>query len=247
MSSAKSKYLVYTSAGDNANLHYWLKGFDGKECQRNFDLWVTYYGDEKRGYKEISDFYNERKGGKFQNLLYIYQNRQTILDNYQAIFVMDDDIIIDTFAINRLFEIREQFDLWLLQPAFHPRGKISHPITFMIPDCYMRYTNFVEVGCPLFRKDKLDMFMKIYDPVLTGWGIDFWYHHVLGEHQRKIAIIDAIPCINPHDTTKGGQREIERLEKTSRSRNNYVKIRKKYRIVEHSHKEFARIERSPKK
>ena len=240
MSSTKSKYLVYTSAGDRANLHYWLKGFDGKECRRNFDLWVTYYGDEKSKYREISDFYNERKGCKFANLSYLYQNWQTVLDNYQAIFVMDDDVIIDTYAINCLFEIREQYDLWLLQPAFHPNGKISHPITRRNQNCFMRYTNFIEVTCPLFRKDKLDTFMKIYDPVLTGWGVDFWYHHVFGEHPRKIAIVDALPCINPHDITKGGQREIERFEKTPISIDKYKKIRDKYKIVERSHSEDFR-------
>ena len=243
MKAPDSKFLVYTSAGDKANLHYWLKDFGGAECRRNFDFWVTYYGAERNKYRDISDFYNERQGGKFANLLYVYQNWRYILDKYQAIFVMDDDIIIDTFAINRLFEIREQFDLWLLQPAFHPREKISHPITLANPNCFMRYTNFVENGCPLFRKDKLDAFMEIYDPILTGWGIDFWYHHVLGENRRKIAIVDALPCINPHESLKGEQREIETLEKNSISQKKYAEIREQFGIVEYLPTEFARIKR----
>ncbi len=246
VNSIKSKYLVYTSAGDHSNLHYWLKGIDGKEeCRKNFDLWVTYYGDVKNKYRGISDFYNERKDGKFPNLLYVYQNKRKILDQYQAVFVLDDDIILDTYAINRLFEIREQYNLWLLQPAFHPKGKISHPITRMNIKCFMRYTNFVENTCPLFRKDKLDAFMRVFDPVLKGWGIDFWYHHVLGEHPKKIAIVDALPCINPHDSAKDGHREIELLEKKTMRINNYIKIRKKYKLIERSHREFARIEKSP--
>ena len=230
MNSPRSNYLVYTSAGDNSNIHYWLKNFNGQKVEKSFDLWVTYYGNQRNKYKEISDFYNMRRGGKFQNLLYVYQQWKEILDNYEAIFILDDDIIIDCNAINRLFEIREQFDLWLLQPAFDPRGKISHPITKVNRSCFMRYTNFVENTCPLFRKDKLAGFMKIFDPVLTGWGIDLWYHFFLGEHPRKIAIIDAIPCINPHDTWKGGQREIERLEKTSESINKWSEIRERLNI-----------------
>ena len=99
----------------------------------------------------------------------------------------------------------------------------------------------------MLTKDKLDTFMKIFDPVLTGWGIDFWYHHVLGEHPRKIAIVDALPCINPHDDTKGGQREIVRFEKTSISIDKYKEIRDRYKIVERSHVEFTRIERSSNK
>ncbi len=230
MNTPNAKKLVYTSGGDNSNIHYWLKRFDGKKADKKFDLWITYYGDQENRFKEIADFYNMRKGGKFPNLLYVYQQWKDILGNYEAIFVLDDDIIIDCNGINRLFEVQEQYDFWLLQPAFDPRGKISHAITKIKPSCFLRYTNFVECACPLFRKDKLDDFMRMFDPVLTGWGIDLWYHHVLGEHPKKIAIVDAVPCINPHDITKGGQREIEQLEKTSDSIKNWVVIKKRHNI-----------------
>jgi hypothetical protein len=90
--------------------------------------------------------------------------------------------------------------------------------------------------------------MKEFDPLLTGWGIDFWYHHVLGEHSQKIAIIDAIPCINPHDSTKGGHREIVRLEKTSTSYKIFIKIMEQYNIKFEGNrfqfKQFGRIKKS---
>lgn len=149
-----SKYLVFTSAGDHSNLELWIKG------HKNFDLWVTYYGDKKGRYHAISDFYNCRKGGKFPNFYYVFQRYHEILDHYDAIMVMDDDIIINGTEISRLFRIREQFDLWVLQPAFDPRGKISIPITRVRLFSYLRFTNFVEVTCPLFKKDKLEDFYE---------------------------------------------------------------------------------------
>jgi hypothetical protein len=231
MKSPCSKFLVYTSAGDNSNLHYWLKNFSNQKCNNNFELWITYYGDEEEDrYLKLSDFYNRRKGGKFPNFYYVYHHWKDILCHYEAIFLLDDDIIIDSRGINKLFKIREQYDLWLLQPAFDPRGKISHPITKMNRACFMRYTNFVEVGCALFRKDKLDDFMKVYDPSLTSWGVDFWFLHTLGESQSRIAIIDAVPCINPLDNMKHGGREIERLEKTSVSVSKWVEIKERFNI-----------------
>jgi hypothetical protein len=204
----KQKHLVFTSAGDRSNLIGWLSG------RRNFDLWVTYYGNQSGQFKESADFYNYRRGGKFPNLHHLYQTWPDILGHYEAIMVMDDDIIIDTAAISRLFELREQFDLWLLQPAFDPKGKISHAITKVKPGVLLRYVNFVEVTCPLFKKEKLDGFMKVYDPALISWGVDWWYMHTLGpDLAGKVAIIDEITCINPHDSTKGGgQREIDLLE-----------------------------------
>jgi hypothetical protein len=222
---ANNKYLVFTSAGDNSNLHLWLRG------KRNFDLWVSYYGKKKNRYKNQSDYYISKKGGKFPNLFYVYQHWKDILDRYQAIFVMDDDIIIKGSGISRLFEIREEYDLWILQPAFSPKGKISHPITKVNPLTFMRYTNFVEVGCPLFRKDKLDEFMNVYDPVLVGWGIDWWFLDLwASDIERKVAIIDEISCINPPDSMKGDHREMDLLQSETEQIRNWERIKKKYNI-----------------
>ena len=225
LSAPKEKHLVFTSAGDRSNLTFWLNG------RRNFDLWVTYYGDQKGRFREIADFYNCRRGGKFPNLHHLYQVWPHLLDHYDAIMVMDDDILIDAEAISRLFELRERFDLWVLQPAFDATGKISHPITRAQPDFLLRYVNFVEVTCPLFKKEKLDDFMKVYDPVLLSWGVDWWYMHILGpELAGKVAIIDDITCINPHDSTKGGQREIDLLEPKSERIACWRKFKARYNI-----------------
>jgi hypothetical protein len=234
-----AKYLVFTSAGDNANLHCWLEG------SRNFDLWVSYYGDEEDPYKKYSDYYISKKGGKFPNLHYVYQHWEDILKHYKAIFVMDDDIVINGSEISRLFEIRDQYDLWLLQPAFDPKGKISHRITRLNPFTFLRYTNFVEVTCPLFRIDKLNDFMKVYDPVLVGWGIDHWYSDLLASDIKgNVAIVDEISCINPHDYMKGGQREIDLLQVRTERIKNWKRIKEQHNIGEREHIEFDAIKRS---
>jgi hypothetical protein len=225
LGAPKEKHLVFTSAGDRSNLTLWLNG------RRNFDLWVTYYGDQNARFKENADFYNRRRGGKFPNLHHVYQTWCDILDHYDAIMVMDDDIIIEAAAISRLFELRERYDLWLLQPAFDATGKISHPITKAKPDFLLRYVNFVEVTCPLFKKQKLDDFMNVYDPELTGWGVDWWYMHTLGpDLTGKVAIIDDITCINPHDSAKGGRREIDLIAPKSERIARWEKFKARYNI-----------------
>ena len=196
--SPHSRNLVFTSAGDNANLENWLLSGN-----KNFDLWITYYGDRNDPYREFADYYNVRKGGKYPNLHYVYRNWKGILDHYEAIMVMDDDIIINASGISRLFEIRKEFGLWLLQPSFSPAGRISHPITAVHPLKMFRYTNFVEMNCPLFQKNKLDDFMHIYDPVLAVYGVDWWYLEEMGPVLTgKVAIVDEVYCINPHTRTK---------------------------------------------
>lgn len=205
--SSPSRYLVYTSAGDYANLRPWLKG------KKDFDLWVTYYGDQGARYREIADHYNAHKGSKWQNLLEVTKRWPQVLGRYEAVLAMDDDVVIDTAAINRLFAVRRQYDLWICSAAFDARGIIRHKITGAQPGKFMRYVNFVENTCPVFRKDKLDEFMKVYDGSLFGNGVDYWYLEVMGpQAQGKIAIIDAIRCINPLADTKGGGREYLKLD-----------------------------------
>lgn len=239
LSNPKTEHLVFTSAGDKSNLYCWLNG------NRNFDLWVNYYGNQLNRYKDESDFYTVRKGGKFPNLHFVYRNWASILNQYQAILVMDDDVIIDGPSINRLFDIRRKYNLWLLQPAFNPKGKISHRITRVNPWTFLRYTNFVEMTCPLFQKDKLEAFMNVYDPALVGYGVDYWYMHFLGpEIVGKVAIVDEISCINPRDHTKGGKREIDLLKSTPERIRIWDSIKEQNHISERKHKEFESIRRS---
>ena len=220
-----SRNLVFTSAGDHANLRGWLSG------RRDFDLWITYYGDRENPYLDCSDYAMVRKGGKFPNLHHAYQNYRSILSRYDSIFVMDDDLLIDGNAISRLFEVRRRYDLWLLQPAFDPRGKISHRITRARPFRTLRYANFVEVTCPLFRADKLDAFLQQYDPSLIGWGVDWWFCESLGPAiERRVAIVDAITCLNPHDATKSGRREIDQLQDVPGRMQSWQRIKQAYHL-----------------
>jgi hypothetical protein len=95
-------------------------------------------------------------------LHYCYQQWPDVLARYDAIMVMDDDIVIDATGITRLFEIRRELDLWALQPAFRLCGKVGWQITAVHPTAKLRYTNFIEMACPLLRRDKLDAFRALH-------------------------------------------------------------------------------------
>ncbi len=205
------KYLVFTSAGNNTNFDNLWTG-DNKE----YDLWVVYYGDDDskyERYKNKVDKIWKRKGSKFQNFLYIYNNYYNDLMSYDRFYIVDDDIIMDTKAINDLFKISEKYDLWICQPAFLPESKISHPLTLVQPGNILRYTNFVEVNTPVFSKIALIKFMKYMHESLIGWGIDYLYIWANGmDVQDKYAVIDSITCINPHDNVKQGKRELNNIK-----------------------------------
>ncbi len=236
-----SRYLVFTSAGDRSNLKCWLRG------SKNFDLWIAYYGDQKGRYADIGELYFARKASKFQNLKFAYETWPEVLGTYDAVMVMDDDIRITARKLGALFELRDELDLWILQPAFSPLGKISFPITRVQWATELRYTDFVEMTCPLFRRDKLDVFMSAYDPILAGFGTDLWFLDVLGPQlEGKVAVIDKITCINPHDRAKGGVREISRLQSQELREATWREVRHKYGIkIDEALKREFRAVRKP--
>lgn len=218
----RRRRLVFTSAGDRANIAAWLSK------DRTFDLWVTYYGNQGRRYEGLCEYYDVRKGSKFQNFNDAYTHFRPVFDQYDAIWIADDDIVIDPSGIARLFDLQERYDLWVLQPAFSLRGRISHGETIALPWYLLHYTNFIEVTCPLFRHDKLAEFMAHYDSSLVGWGVDYLFISVLGKHHAtRFAVIDSVPCINPHTHSKPGRvREMDHL-KSDNERNAYAYVARK--------------------
>ena len=238
--STPRRNLVFTSAGDISNVRRWLKG------PRNFDVWISYYGEAPGRYSEIADFYNVRRDSKFGNLKFVYDTWPELLAPYEAVLVSDDDLVISGTQMSRLFEIREEMDLWLLQAAFSPLGKISWDITRAQRDCRLRFTNFVEMTSPLFRKDKLDAFIRVFDPVLTGIGTDWWFMESLGEDiEGKVAIIDEIVCTNPSDRSKGGFRECDRLDTETQRRAAWDWVRTRYGVDRRPNREFSKTLKRP--
>lgn len=205
--------LVFTSAGDRHGLAGWLpKG------GRDWDLLVAYYGDDPATYDWLAahaDQVVRRKGGKIQNLWSLWREEPALLAPYDHVWVADDDLVPrEPEDIGRLFAVAEALDLWVCAPAFDPAGKMSFPAT--LPDDGgqdIRLVNFIEVTCPLFRRDKLESFLGVFDGSLVGYGIDKWYSHHLGADQcLAFGLVDRIVMLNPTDAMKGGVREINRLQ-----------------------------------
>lgn len=235
-------YLIYTSAGSAANIKQWYSS-----TNRKYDIWITNYANTTSLNREYSDFYNEHKGSKFQNLKFIFQEHRDLLSNYKAIMVADDDIIISPNSLNALFNILEKKDLWMLQPAFSQFGKISHPITKRKLFSSLRYTNFVEVTCPLFKTDKLLDFLSVYDSELsTCFGLDWWFSHHFGiNNQNRYAISDKYYCINPLDCFKLiDRREIDLLNSDQERIIMGETIKRKIGINGFEFKEYHKIQKS---
>jgi len=188
----KSRNLVFTCAGDHSKVQHWLRG------PRDFDLWVVYCGAKTiHPHEEDARFYARSCGTKYQNLYWAYLLYARVIERYEAVIVLDDDILIEAGGLTRLFEIRQAHDLCVVQPAFQ-HGKADSGAKRAAPT-QLRYTNIIDMTCPLFRRDILDVFMSDFDPNLSGYGEDWWFLHLLGpDLLARIAIADEVSCTHSH-------------------------------------------------
>jgi hypothetical protein len=202
--------IVFTSVGGNTNWdELWL------EENRNYDVWVVYYGDDDEYFNKIKDkveFAEKRKGDKWQNLYYVWNKYIKELSNYKRIFSLDDDIIFKTEDINEMFEIHEQCGLWICQPSFDVEAgsRLGWRFNAHDPQCFLRYTNFVENNSPLMLRECLENFFKIYNPdELDPHGTDWIYMYANGvgidKNLKRFAVIDKIKCVNPKSKIVNGK------------------------------------------
>jgi hypothetical protein len=228
----KRRNLLFTSAGDNTQFYkYWCNK------NRNYDLFVCYYGDKNHPYLKCSDYYVARKGGKFDNFYHFWNLNKTENDlpfdikDYDRYFILDDDIIISSENINKLFIVMEKLNLDVLQPSFDlHQSKLSYTFNISRPNQFLHFTNLIEVGVMMFNKKSLEKCMEMYEPsLITGYGLDYFFIWCLGkDKENNYAVIDFIKCINPK--TNESNREIYKLEKIEDSVKKWKLIAEKHNI-----------------
>ena len=196
--------MLFTSAGDNTNFDdIWISE------EMNYDIYVIYYGDDNEIYEKYKSkvkFIEKRKGSKFQNFLFFYNEYPEIISQYDYFFILDDDIIFNTNDINRMFSIANEYNLSICGPTYlnnKDKGTNGPGKDICKSGRLLTYTNFIEVGIPLFNKIAIDNLIKVLHPSLIGWGIDFLYIWANGiDEKEKFASIHVVNCINPSPEEK---------------------------------------------
>lgn len=214
----KNKYLLFSSIGDKFDCFKWTSN------DKLYDIIYIYYGNNINSYnkyKKYCDFILKNKGSKFQNLYFLYKNYKFILDNYEYIFILDDDLILSIEDINKMFNIISDKNLYIIGPSFINNYNYKcnwHINMYNKYDPDIKYTNFVEVNAPLMKINCLYNLFNNYDNNLIGWGIDFLYHIKNGVNLKdKYAIINII-CKNPINNL-----ELNTNIKNYKNRNDYFK------------------------
>lgn len=180
--------LVIVRAGEESLHEQWLLG----PGERNWDLIVSYFGDDPERFRADDVRRIDSKGPKWPALHHLLNHEiADELDRYDYIWLPDDDLAADTASINTLFDYCARFDLSLAQPALSEDGYVWHGITRVVRGSGLRYTNFVEVMAPCFSRAFLARCAPGFDGTSTGWGLDYLWPRMV-DGPEEIAVIDAV-------------------------------------------------------
>ena len=147
-----NKNLVITISGDSSTHSQFLT------TDRNFDLFVVYYGDKNNAYESDGDYYERLKGTKFN---IVSKLDKDIIRRYEYVFVPDDDLVINSDKVSELFDLASEYKFDLCQPSII--GYYSLGITISRPESLFRYTNYVEIMCPCFSLDAFNICYHTFD------------------------------------------------------------------------------------
>ena len=136
-------------AGD-ASLHpQWTRDL----ATRDWDLVVSYYGDDPGRYRDAGTMRIDDKGLKWIGLHDLLA-RDAFWQRYDYIWCPDDDLAIAQDGVSRLFASMVELKLRLAQPALSWASHYSHAVTVRHPSFKVRMTNFVEIMAPCFDRGK---------------------------------------------------------------------------------------------
>ena len=138
--------LLITTVGTLDFVSSWLQD------DRNFDIALVYYPQNiteevKTKLENIADYVFYENGFKYTVLKSVL-NKHPYLLNYKYFWMPDDDIKLVKGTTNLLFETADQYSLGISQPSTSSKN-ISWKIVRHKPGYILRYSNFVEVMCPI--------------------------------------------------------------------------------------------------
>ena len=186
LGAPRSPNLVVVRAGKHSLHPGWIAG-SGKA---DFDLVVVAYEREAPMAPAATQNYYF-PGRKFEGYEALFRCRPDLLDNYEYIAFFDDDLEIAKADINRLFALGRRHRLDLFQPALSWDSHFSYAATLTSNRFRLRYTNLVEMMCPVFSVAYLRRALPLFG---LGYelGIDLIWSRVTDDPWFRIAIIDDV-------------------------------------------------------
>jgi hypothetical protein len=182
-----NRNLVIATSADGGFYNtgqFQTNGFDLALVNFNPDGWEDF-----SHVQESAKYYVVDKGFK-HHIYKRFIEKYDILDQYDWIWMPDYDVHLDATEIDRLFRIAQDYNLNICQPSLTHDSYHSFPLVLNDPTKLLRYTNYVEIMCPLFKTDVLKKVLGTFTVTYSGWAQDFLWARDL--NYERLAIIDDV-------------------------------------------------------
>ncbi|GBQ34998.1 hypothetical protein AA13594_3007 [Gluconacetobacter azotocaptans DSM 13594] len=186
------KNLVVLRA-NSKSLHYFWPKYISEE-DRNWDLCISWYGSEVPEEIEGCEYFvHQKKERKFGAIFNLFSQKYSLLD-YENFWFPDDDLETSWRDINRLFNIFTRSRLDLAQPslAVNSSSFINHQVTAQNKEYLLRYSNFVELMCPIFTRETLKLCLPAFNGTKSAFCLDHIWGGLGGRVPGRMAIIDDV-------------------------------------------------------
>jgi GT2 family glycosyltransferase len=132
------------------------------------------------------------EAAKFANLNLLAE--RAMLDAFDWIVVMDDDVELPAAFLDPFIHLAERFGLVLAAPAHRMRSHAGWPLTRRRWGSVVRETAFVEIGplTALARATFADL-LPFPAEAGMGWGLDAHWSWLARERGWRVGIVDLLP------------------------------------------------------
>ena len=202
----RSRNLVIVRAGTSSLHRQWLQDGHDESGSRGFDLLVAAYDPCVERLDRDGAGHVLLPGSKIAGLAELFRSYPDLLEWYEYIALLDDDLLVSRQAIARLFDVGRMYSLDLFQPALSWDSYFSYAATLEMRSYRLRFTNTVEMMCPVFSSTHLKRALPLFG---LGYetGIDLVWSRLTNEPWLRYAIVDevVIKHTRPVGTTKTAQ------------------------------------------
>jgi hypothetical protein len=189
--SSGNRNLVIVRAGRKSLHSSWMAGAE----QPRFDLLVAAYEDGVPVLGRPDVGIVRVPGRKVAGLSRVLAKYSAIVQSYSRVALFDDDLATNAAAINRLFDIGERFGLEIWQPSLTPDSYFSYAVFLQNRAFELRFTNFIEIMCPVFTAETLRKLQPLFGLGLEV-GVDLLWCRCFDMPWFKCAVIDAVAVMH---------------------------------------------------
>ena len=188
--------LVVVRAGDLSLHERWLQ-------PETYDCIIAHYGDHKDKWRRDDVTHLDIKGGKWDGIYQVFADHPSLLEQYQCIWMPDDDVEATPEAVEKMFSLHQQYGLKLSQPALSHDSYFSHFCLLQNPAFRLRYSNFVEIMMPCMSSDLLRSTLPFFENNKTGDMLDKIWHLLTKQPAHAAAILDEVQMRHTQPVDKG--------------------------------------------